>query len=198
MKKTLFIYQLLFLLFLFSCNSAIKSQDTEKLELKANDALTYCKTNGMNTTYCFLIDMSIHSGKNRFFVWNYKKKEAEFYGLVCHGSGKNSTGSDPVFSNVVNSYCTSLGKYKIGIRAYSKYGINIHYKLHGLETTNSNAYKRIIVLHSFDPVPDFQIYPAHLMMGMSLGCPVVSNTMITKLDSLLSKQKKPVMLWIYN
>lgn len=88
MKKTLFIYQLLFLLFLFSCNSAIKSQDAEKLELKANDALTYCKTNGMNTTYCFLIDMSIHSGKNRFFVWNYKKKEVEFYGLVCHGSGK--------------------------------------------------------------------------------------------------------------
>jgi hypothetical protein len=91
-----------------------------------------------------------------------------------------------------------LGKYKIGIRSYRKYGINIHYKLHGLESTNDNAFKRIIVLHSFDPVPAAQIYPAHLYMGMSLGCPVVSKAMMQKLDALLKKEKEPVLLWIYN
>jgi len=37
-----------------------------------------------------------------------------------------------------------------------------------------------------------------LYMGMSLGCPVVSNAMMRKLDALLKKEKKPVLLWIYN
>ena len=151
----------------------------------------------MNTDYCFLIDMSIHSGKNRFFVWNFKENKVEFQGLVCHGSGGGSTGAKPIFSNRVNSGCTSLGRYKVGEKSYSKYGINIHYKLHGIDSTNNNAFKRIIVLHSFNPVPAFQIYPVHLYMGMSLGCPVVSNAMMRKLDALLAKQKKPVMMWIY-
>ena len=151
----------------------------------------------MNTDYCFLIDMSIHSGKNRFFVWNFKENKVEFQGLVCHGAGGGSTGAKPIFSNRVNSGCTSLGRYKVGEKSYSKYGINIHYKLHGIDSTNNNAFKRIIVLHSFNPVPAFQIYPVHLYMGMSLGCPVVSNAMMRKLDALLAKQKKPVMMWIY-
>lgn len=151
----------------------------------------------MNTDYCFLIDMSIHSGKNRFFVWNFKENKVEFQGLVCHGAGGGSTGAKPIFSNRVNSGCTSLGRYKVGEKSYSKYGINIHYKLHGIDSTNNNAFKRIIVLHSFNPVPAFQIYPAHLYMGMSLGCPVVSNAMMKKLDALLAKQKKPVMMLIY-
>lgn len=198
MKKIIRIYPLLLLFLLFSCNSAINSQESEKLQSKAKNALSYCNAHRMNTAYCFLIDMSIHSGQNRFFVWNFKKKKVEFSGLVCHGVGKNSTGSKPVFSNVVNSGCTSLGKYKVGSKAHSKYGINIHYKLHGLDSTNNNAYKRFVVLHSFDPVPAFPIYPAHLYMGMSLGCPVVSNAMMQKLDSLLSKQKKSVLMWIYN
>jgi hypothetical protein len=51
----------------------------------------------------------------------------------------------PVYSNVVGSNCTSLGKYKIGKRSYSNWGINIHYKMHGLESSNSNAFKRHVV-----------------------------------------------------
>jgi hypothetical protein len=196
MKRLIRILLVLLFLFLVSCNA--NSQESEKLQSKALAAETFCKAHGMNLNYCFLIDMSIHSGKNRFFVWNFKKKKVEFRGLVCHGVGGGSTGSKPVFSNVVNSGCTSLGKYKVGVKSYSKYGINIHYKLHGLDSTNSQAFKRIIVLHSFDPVPAFPIYPAHLYMGMSLGCPVVSNSMMRKLDTLLIKEKKSVLLWIYN
>ena len=194
MKNKVFIFILL-TLSLTSCHTKAAQS---KLVSKAKDALIYCKVHKMNTNYCFLIDMSTHSGKNRIFVWNFQKQKVEFEGLVCHGAGGGSTGAKPVFSNVENSGCTSLGKYKIGIRSYSKYGINIHYKLHGLESTNDNAFKRIIVLHSFDPVPAVQIYPAHLYMGMSLGCPVVSNAMMRKLDALLKKEKEPVLLWIYN
>ena len=135
----------------------------------------YCDKNGYNTNYCFLVDFSIHSGKRRFFVWDFKGDSVKYASLCAHGYGKNSTVSKPVFSNVEGSYCSSLGKYKVDIRSYSKWGINIHYKLHGLEATNDNAFKRYIVLHSYTPLPETEVYPLHLPLGISQGCPVISD-----------------------
>ena len=97
------------------------------------------------------------------------------------------------------SYCSSLGKYKVGIRSYIKWGINVHSKLHALDKTNNNAYKRYVVLHSYEYVPDNEVYPFHLPLGMSQGCPVVSNEIMREIDELLKEKKneKPVLLWIY-
>ncbi len=195
------LYIPLLVLLLTACvpetKAAQPNLNTERLHEKADEAFAFCKQKGMNTEYCFLVDMSIHSGKNRFFVWNFKDKKVTNTGLVCHGMGKGSTPSTPVFSNTQGSNCTSLGKYKLGIRSYSQYGIHVHYKMHGLESTNSNAFKRIVVLHSYTPVPTGEIYPAHLPMGFSLGCPVVDDSLMTVLDGMLQKAKKPVLLWIY-
>ena len=108
----------------------------QRLREKAQTGKAYYDKNGYNTNYCFLVDFSIHSGKRRFFVWDFKGDSVKYASLCAHGCGKNSTLSKPVFSNVEGSYCSSLGKYKVGIRSYSKWGINVHYKLHGLEATN--------------------------------------------------------------
>jgi hypothetical protein len=151
----------------------------------------------MNTDFCFLVDMSIHSGKYRFFVWDFNKDTLIAKGLCAHGSGKSSTESKPEFSNVPGSYCTSLGKYKIDIRSYSKWGINIHYKLHGLEKTNDKAFGRIVVLHSYNPVNQEEIYPSHLPLGYSQGCPVICNGLMKELDKLLKDKKESTLLWIY-
>ena len=151
----------------------------------------------MNTEFCFLVDFSKHSGKNRFYVYSFKEKRILYSGLVCHGIGKNSTPQKPIYSNEIGSNCSSLGKYKIGKRAYSNWGINIHYKMHGLEKTNSNAFKRNVVLHSYDYVSETEIYPSHLTMGWSLGCPVVSNNLMKNIDTLLKKTKKPTLIWIF-
>ncbi len=171
--------------------------DSAALRAKAAEARSYCVRHGMDTTFCILIDMGIHSGRERIFVWNFSEDKLKYSGLCCHGMGGGSTGAEPVFSNTPGSNCTSLGKYRVGARAWSNYGINVHYKLHGLESTNSNAHKRIVVLHSFTPVPDAEIYPAHLPMGFSLGCPVVSDALMRRLDGLLSAPAQPVLLWIY-
>ncbi len=196
----------IFIMFLFaglaSCHAQgapveVKSQQASYLQMKADTAFAYCKKNKLDTTLCILIDMKIHSGKNRFFVWNFKEKKAIRTSLCCHGCGGGSTGETPVFSNRPGSYCTSLGKYKIGTSAYSQYGINVHYKLHGLEKSNSNAFDRIVVLHSHTPVPEGEIHPHHLPMGWSLGCPVVSNDMMKYLGTCLKSSRMPVLLWIY-
>ncbi len=192
-----------------SCNSGINQtehRNTEdesqaaftRIKSKADSALVYCKSKGFNTEYCYLIDFSIHSGKKRFFVWDFAKDTIKYSSLCCHGYGMESTQSKPVFSNVEGSYCSSLGKYKIGARAYSSWGINVHYKMHGLDKTNSNAFKRWVVLHSHTPVADHNIHPKHLPLGWSQGCPVVSNGMMRKVDEMLKVSKKPVLMWIYN
>ena len=168
------------------------------LRTKADTALQYCKQKGMNTDFCLLTDMSMHSGKNRFFVWDFKGDSIMDMSLCAHGYGKGSTQRKPVFSNVEGSYCTSLGKYKTGARSYSQYGINVHYKLHGQDATNNNAFKRIVVLHSYQYVPDHEIYPHHLPLGFSQGCPVINNALMKRLDGLFKKQQKPTLLWIYN
>ncbi len=164
---------------------------------KIQEALSFCKKNDMDTSTCIFVDMSVHSGKNRLFVYDFQKKEIILEGLCSHGVGKGSTPFKPVFSNEEGSYCSSLGKYKVKGRSYSNWGIKIHYKMYGLEKTNSNAFKRIVVLHSYSPVPDHEIYPATLF-GESAGCPVIADQVMIKIDKLLQTKNKSVLLWIYN
>jgi len=214
MRKTvLFILSLAFIIAASSvmCSSKNSPEDAKadkmqtenqaaftRLKAKADSARIYCKQKKFNTDYCILIDFSIHSGKNRFFVWDFKNDTIKYASVVCHGYGMKSTQKKPVFSNVEGSYCSSLGKYKLGIRSYSTWGINVHYKMHGLEKTNSNAFKRIIVLHSHNPVPEEEIHPRHLPLGWSQGCPVINNDVMQKVDELMKLQKKPVLMWIYD
>jgi hypothetical protein len=165
---------------------------------RLEESRLFCKKNKLDTNIAFFADMSIHSGKKRFFIVDLQKSTLISSSLCCHGMGKGSTGETPVFSNENGSYCTSLGKYKTGARAYSQWGIHVHYKMHGLEKTNNKAFDRVVVLHSYDPVSEEEIYPAHLPMGWSLGCPVISNSLMTSIDGLLKHRKKNVLIWIYN
>lgn len=164
---------------------------------KINEAFAFAKKNNLDTTLCIMIDMTIPSGKNRLFVYDFKQKKTIIAGLCAHGVGGGSTATKPVFSNKVGSNCTSLGKYRVKNRSYSNWGINIHYKMYGLEETNSNAFKRIVVLHSYTPIPNYEIYPDRLF-GQSAGCPVIADDQMRQIDRLLIKKKKAVLLWIYN
>ncbi|MDR2955354.1 MAG: murein L,D-transpeptidase catalytic domain family protein [Prevotella sp.] len=169
-----------------------------RLKAKADTAKVFCKAKEFDLQHCILIDFSIHSGKNRFYVWDFENDTIKYQSLCCHGYGQESTQSKPVFSNVEGSYCSSLGKYKIGARSYSNWGINVHYKMHGLDKTNNNSFKRWIVLHSHTPVPSHEIHPQHLPLGWSQGCPVINDDIMRKVDALLKATKKPMLLWVYN
>jgi hypothetical protein len=180
------------------CRAQRRDGELELLKTKAIEAFAYCKAHNLNTEWCMLVDFSMHSGCKRFYVWNFRTDSLICQSLCAHGYGKGGTSAKPVFGNEQGSYCSSLGHYRVGARAWSKWGINIHYKLHGLDATNSNAFNRIVVLHSFDPMPETEIYPAHLPLGMSQGCPVVSNQTMRRLDDMLKKGGKSPLLWIYN
>jgi len=201
---------LLFLsLFLMSCKdtntSIIFSEVIPVVEKAKNyseinkEALTYCEANGFNENYYFLVDMSIHSGKNRFFVYDFIAEKITDKNLVTHGScdkfEDNETKWEKAkFSNKPDSHCSSKGKYKIGTREYSSWGIHVKYWLYGLETSNSKAVDRVVVLHSWNAVQNKEIYPKY--SPLSWGCPAVSNEFMKVLDEKLKVTEKPVLLWI--
>ena len=173
----------------------------EFLDLKAKEALQFCQAENMNQDFCILIDMGIHSGKKRFFVWDFKQNKITHQFLVGHGCGDNSWSGDetkdhPSFSNVEDSHRSSLGKYKIGERGYSNWGVHTKYLMHGLEPSNSNALKRIIVFHSWEEVADEEVYPKGTPEGW--GCPTISNASFRLIDPLLKDSSKPVLMWIYD
>ena len=140
--------------------------------------------------------MSIPSGKKRFFVYNIKKDSLEYSSLVAHGFGSYNPdrGDQLEFSNIPNSFMTSLGRYKIGNSYYGAFGLA--YKLYGLDNTNSNAYERAIVLHSYTTIPESETYPSHICE--SAGCPMVNSSFLAILGKYIRSSQKPILLWIYN
>ncbi len=208
MKKIiLFLCLLAFVIFRYrTINHKIKSENKPETNInlvdeKAKEAFEFCQKKKYNEEFCILIDMSIHSGLNRFFVYDFTQKKITHSMLVGHGCGKNPWSFDlskerPTFSNVDGSHCSSLGKYKIGERAWSDWGINVKYVLHGLENTNSNAQSRYIVFHSWEKVSDTEVYPDGTPEGW--GCPTISNNNMKIIDKLLKKSTKPVLMWMYN
>lgn len=177
-----------------------KTRSTEKkvkkkstLSSRANEIGDYAERKGYSTDICFLIDMSRPSGQNRFFVYDLQKGSVAYSGLVAHGSCDERFLSRAKFSNISNSGCSSLGRYKVGAFYHGKYGES--FKLHGLDNSNSNAFARGVVIHGYDCVPDEEIYPR--VLCNSLGCPMVSYNFFDRLSGIIKRSEKPILLWIY-
>jgi len=172
--------------------------DTASYIQKHTAALSFCKNKKMNPNWCILADMERHSGTKRLLIWRFKDSSISHSFLVSHGCGTKPWGMDMskkkgVFSNIPESHCSSLGKYKIGQRGVSQWGIKVKYLMHGLDSSNDNALKRTIVLHSWEAVSDKEVFPAGTAEGW--GCPAVSNNSMMVLDSLLKASERPVLMW---
>ena len=165
---------------------------SEKILSSATHAKQFAKQNGFNSKTSFLIDMSISSGQNRFFIYDMEKDSILGSGLVTHGRCNEDWLEGRKYSNVPGSGCTSLGKYKVGNPYHGSFGLA--FKLHGLDNTNSNAFKRYIVLHSHECVPQ---YPVEGEICRSDGCPTVSPNFLKELKPVISQASKPILLWIY-
>jgi hypothetical protein len=164
-----------------------------ELILYAQAAKQYAKNNGFDTTYAFLSNMGMLYNKKRFFVVNLTTMKIEQSGLVSQGRGKGVSMYDKQYSNKADSKCTSLGRYKISGKYKGSYGMA--YKVAGLDATNSNAYKRNIVIHPMTCIPDKEgIVPA----CVSEGCPAVSTKFFSSLSKIIDSRKQPVLMWVFD
>jgi hypothetical protein len=98
-----------------------------KLSSRAAQARDYATRNKYNTGVCFLIDMSIESGKNRLFVYDLKKDSITSAGLVTHGRCNEDWLNGRRYGNEVGCGCTSLGKYKVGAAYKGRFGLAYNY-----------------------------------------------------------------------
>ncbi len=172
---------------------AFVTSETDVLKLRANDLKQYATEHNYNTQIAFLINLKKHSGENRFYVYDLKNNAVLQKGLVTHGRCNQQWLEGRKYSNEKGCGCSSLGKYKIGKSYYGRFGLA--YKLHGLDSTNSNAYERFVVLHSHQCVPENEVTPEPICQ--SDGCPTVSPHLLQYLKPVLNKSKKPVLLWMY-
>lgn len=216
MSKKYVIFLIVFLVLIFSCNKEIKevniSQNESKREIVSEEkshatadysnfykeALQYCKDNKLNQEKFILIDLGIHSGLKRFFVYDFNKNAVVKSYMVSHGCADNRWGGteskeNPVISNEFDSHCSSTGKYVILNRGVSQWGIKVNYVLQGKDKSNSNSAKRAIVLHSWEAISADEVYPEGTPEGW--GCPAVSNESMKEIDEIL-KQHKKVLMWI--
>lgn len=164
-----------------------------KLKAKARESKSFLKQNRFSTHYIFLLDMSLPSGRNRFFIYDLQKDSAVQAGLVAHGSCGTAGLAEPRFSNVPDCGCSSTGRYKIGGAYQGRFGKA--FKLFGLDSSNSNAFARAIVLHSYKCVPETEVAPYPICN--SLGCPMVSPKFFNRAATIVEASEKPVLLWVY-
>jgi hypothetical protein len=163
------------------------------------EAFLYCKQNHLNSDYFFLADLGVHSGKKRLYLVDFNKKTIASRYMVSHGCGSyfwkmTLSKSNASISNKLNSHCSSVGKYKIGEKGFSNWGIGVKYLLHGLEASNSNALKRAVVLHSWSAVSDEEVYPDGTPEGW--GCPAVSNNTMREIAQKIDASEKRILLEI--
>lgn len=164
----------------------------------SGEAQSFIRAHNLRNDIYILIDFSIHSGKKRLFVWDFNQNKITHQYLVSHGCCDQSWGSDrskenPRFSNSEGSHCSSLGKYIVGERGWSNWGVNTKYLMHGMESANTNALRRAIVFHSWERVSDSEIYPQGTPEGW--GCPAVSNQAFREIDQLLQASGKRALMW---
>jgi hypothetical protein len=165
----------------------------EKVKEKAGETKKFISLNKYNEATCFLVDMSLPSGQNRFFVYDLEKDTIQNSGLVTHGRCNENWLEGRKFGNTVGCGCTSLGKYKIGNPYTGRFGLA--FKLYGLDKTNDKAFARFVVLHSHECVPESEIKDD---ICQSDGCPTVAPGFLLQLKTIINESKKPVLLWIYN
>ena len=197
------IVTLLLLLFLITGYSTPKDLDE-----RAEEALEYCNKNGYSTDYCLLVDYGRHSGRVRFFLWDFEKDKPAMKSLCAHGYGKGSTARKPVFSNEPGSFCSSLGHYRVGKeKTMSKLKGRKALVLYGKDKTNSNALQRGILIHPVS-LPNFSIWPlmipvkvhnvlGHKIRPKSEGCITIPFRKYEKVSEIVKSSSKPLMLWVY-
>ncbi|HTL09261.1 MAG TPA: murein L,D-transpeptidase catalytic domain family protein [Chitinophagaceae bacterium] len=156
-------------------------------------ARAFCVVRGFNTSFCFFADMRLPSGAMRFYVYDFQQQAVLNAGLVAHGRCNQDWLTGRKFANTIGGGCTSLGRYKIGHAYKGRFGLA--YKLYGLDSSNSNAYNRFVVLHAHSCVPAQAVDPSPICQ--SDGCPTLAPSFLKTVAAKIDSSRQPVLLWIF-
>ncbi|QNL50708.1 murein L,D-transpeptidase catalytic domain family protein [Olivibacter sp. SDN3] len=138
-----------------------------------------------------IADLSLHSREPRLWIIDVEKDSILLNTYVSHGRGSGLAEAKS-FSNRSNSNQSSLGFYLTGETYQGKHGRSL--RLDGLDRGfNSNARSRAIVMHGAWYVGP-NILKGQDRMGVSQGCPAVSEVLKDKIIDLIKDRS---VLYIY-
>jgi L,D-transpeptidase catalytic domain len=128
-------------------------------------------------------DFSLPSRARRFHLVNLADGSVRSH-LVAHGRGSDPahTGWLERFSNEPRSNATSAGSYRTGSLYLGAHGRSM--RLEGLDSTNSNALSRAIVVHGAWYVNEGMIGSSG-MLGRSEGCFAVAGSSLPEIMARL-------------
>lgn len=138
-----------------------------------------------------VVDFSKSSNTKRLWIIDMATNTVVYNTLVAHGRNSGDEFAT-TFSNSNSSNMSSLGFYATGEIYNGKHGRSL--KLDGLESTNSNARSRGVVMHAADYVSETFINQ-HNRLGRSQGCPALPNELTAEVINLL---KDKSCLFIYH
>jgi len=142
-----------------------------------------------NKKWITIFDIGEHSGNRRMFIINMETGDVSSI-HTSHGkkSDLDHDGIATSFSNTNGSNKSSLGFMLTAETYYGKHGLSL--RLDGLESRNSRARARAIVVHGASYVD-----PSWSKMGRSLGCPAVS---MANRDWVIGRIKEGSLFYIFH
>ncbi|MBL7812624.1 MAG: murein L,D-transpeptidase catalytic domain family protein [Bacteroidetes bacterium] len=170
----------------------LKSRSINRALHVADSLKPWLLANGYSTSLIFIADVRLSMDLKRFYAIQPDSQRLLHSAIMAHGRGKGSRMDSAVFSNVVGSLCTSEGRYRIGDSMWGEYGKG--YRLHGLDPTNNNALKRLVVFHYYEPLTSEEHSDPLIY---SSGCPMLATVDFRHCDALIQQEKKPVLMVIY-
>lgn len=121
-----------------------------------------------------ICDFSQPSNSKRMYVIDVRHKKLLYRTFVAHGQNSGGEYAD-AFSNMPDSYMSSLGFYITNKTYYGRNGLSL--RISGVDTGyNDLAGKRNIVLHGSSYV-SLKYMHKYGSIGTSLGCPAIPNSM---------------------
>ena len=151
---------------------------------RALDALELHKDSISHRDFIGVADFSLPSSAPRFHLVNLADGSVRSH-LVAHGRGSDPTHTGWLqrFSNDPRSNATSDGAYRTGSLYEGGHGHSM--RLDGLDSTNSNASSRAIVVHGAWYVNEEMIGRSGVL-GRSQGCFAVANSSLPEIMSRLA------------
>lgn len=138
-----------------------------------------------------VIDFSLSANEKRLWIIDLSLNEIVHQTYVSHGRNSGNEFAKS-FSNIPESYQSSLGFYTTAEPYYGKHGYSL--RLDGLEKgINDKARERAIVIHGADYVSESFI-AQNGRLGRSLGCPALTQEESKMIIDLI---KEKSCLFIY-
>ncbi|MCY9861259.1 murein L,D-transpeptidase catalytic domain family protein [Vibrio coralliirubri] len=157
-----------------------------------NESFKLHKLLGGDAERIIIVDFSLPSEENRFFIINVNQQKIEHATLVSHAI-KSGFRKPYQFSNTIGSNMSSVGRFVVGEMYSGKNGLSV--RIDGMDKgVNDNARQRYIVIHGAT-YSEFEFFEKNGQLGRSEGCFAIPMSLH---ETIIPKLASGTPMYVYN